>query len=60
MEIKHQAAQNVKYIMSVYTVYVNVGLYTEKRAGKPSEMRLHYWLMFMSRDLVHHVTLLRK
>ena len=39
---------------------MNVGLSTEKRAGKPSEMRLHYWLMFMSRDLVHCVTLFRK
>ena len=34
---------------------MNVGLSTKKRAEKPSEMRLHYWLMFMSRDLVHCV-----
>ena len=39
---------------------MNVGLSTEKRAGKPIEMRLHYCLMFMSRDLVHCVTLFRK
>ena len=39
---------------------MNVGLSTEKRAENLVKLRLHYWLMFMSRDLVHCVTLFRK